>query len=252
MEHRKSNRRQNPISTAYGLISTYQSNSLTPPSFSSYPDRRRHVAEIFTASDAGAVSTLTTSDHEFSDAPTSRRTMPSILVWAPLLVALVALGGSLWLSIGMKLKACPLCFYQRTFVMGVVAVLGIGLLTGPRNRAVLNLLALPLTVGALGVAVFHVHLELTGKLECPAGVLGIGTSPQQSLAALIVLFVLVAVGVARSWKAGASHPAVVGAAVVLGLVLTWCAIASSPPMPPSPTRAYTTPLDICRPPFHSQ
>src|SRR5713226_276723 len=103
------------------------------------------------------------------------------LVWPPLFVAFVALAGSLWLSVGMGLKACPLCFYQRTFVMGVVAVLGTGLLTGQRHWGVLNLLALPLVVGGLGVAVFHEYLELTGKLECPAGVMGVGTSPQQSL-----------------------------------------------------------------------
>jgi disulfide bond formation protein DsbB len=173
------------------------------------------------------------------------------LVWAPLLVALLALAGSLWLSIGMKLKACPLCFYQRTFVMGVVAVLGIGLLTGPRHRAVLNQLALPLAVGAIGVAVFHVYLELTGKLECPAGVMGIGTSPQQSFAVLIVLLVLVAVGVIRGRKVGAPHPAVAWAAVVLGQLLAWGAVASSPPMPPAPAQAYTTPLDICRPSFRA-
>jgi len=198
------------------------------------------------------MSTSTTPGHELSHAPASPSAVPVTLIGAPLLVALVALAGSLWLSIGMKLKACPLCFYQRTFVMGVVAVLGIGLLTGRRHRAVLNLLALPLVVGALGVAVFHVYLELTGKLECPAGVMGIGTTPQQSLAVLIVLLVLVAVGVVRSRQVGESHPAAAGAAVVLGLLLAWGAVASSPPMPPAPTQAYTTPLDICRPPFHPQ
>jgi disulfide bond formation protein DsbB len=173
------------------------------------------------------------------------------LILAPLLVALVALAGSLWLSIGMKLRACPFCFYQRTFVMSVVAVLGVGLLAGRRHQGVLNLLALPLVVGALGVAVFHVYLERTGKLECPAGVMGIGTAPQQSLAVLLVLLVLVGVGVVRSRKVGEPHPVAVCAAVVLGLLLAWGAIASSPPMPPVPTQAYTTPLDICRPPFHA-
>jgi len=136
--------------------------------------------------------------------------------------------------------------------MGVVAVLGIGLLTGPRHRAVLNLLALPLAVGALGVAIFHVYLELTGKLECPAGLMGIGTSPQQSLAVLIVLLVFVAAGIIRGQKVGEPHPAAAGAAAVLGLLLAWGAVASSPPMPPTPAQAYTTPLDICRPPFHPQ
>lgn len=109
-----------------------------------------------------------------------------------------------------------------------------------------------LAVAGFGVAAFHVYLELTGKLECPAGVMGIGTAPQQSLAVLIVLVALVAVGVVRSAKVGGAHPLATGAAVVLGLLLAWAAVASSPPMPPTPTQAYTTPLDICRPPFHPQ
>ncbi len=152
----------------------------------------------------------------------------------------------------MKLRACPLCFYQRTFVMGVFAVLGIGLLAGQRYRGVLNLLALPLAVAGLGVAVFHVYLELTAKLECPGGVLGIGTAPQQSLAALLVLLVCVAGGLVGSLRTKEVHPTAVVAAVVLGLFFTWAAVASSPPMPPAPAQPYTTPLDICRPPFHSQ
>jgi disulfide bond formation protein DsbB len=151
----------------------------------------------------------------------------------------------------MGLKACPLCFYQRTFVMGVVAVLGIGLLTARQHRGVLNFLALPLAVAGFGVAAFHVFLELTGKLECPAGVMGIGTSPQQSLTVLTVLLVLVALGVVRSGNLGDfSLPAAV-AAVGLGLLLAWGSVVSSPPMPPAPTKAYETPLDMCRPPFHS-
>jgi disulfide bond formation protein DsbB len=191
-------------------------------------------------------------DHELKRASSSRDIATLSLVLPSLLVALLALAGSLWLSIGMKLKACPLCFYQRTFVMGVVGVLGIGVLTGQRHRVVLNLLALPLAVAGLGVAVFHEYLELTGKLECPAGVMGIGTAPQQSLAALIALVAFVAVGVVRSAKAGEAHTPTVGAAIVLGLLLAWGAVASSPPMPPTPTQTYTTPLDICRPPFRPQ
>jgi disulfide bond formation protein DsbB len=171
------------------------------------------------------------------------------LIWPSLLAALIALAGSLWLSIGMELKACPFCFYQRTFVMGVVAVLLIGLLTGRRHWAVLNLLALPLAVGALAVAVFHVYVEAAGTLECPAGIMGIGTSPQQSLAALIVLFVLVALGIIRGRKIGEAHPAAGLAALVLGLLLAWAAVASSP-KPKIPEKPYTEPLDICRLPFH--
>jgi disulfide bond formation protein DsbB len=193
----------------------------------------------------------TTPDDELSHQPSRSSEVPAILIWAPLLVALLAVTGSLWLSIGMKLKACPFCFYQRTFVMSIVAVLGIGLLSGRRHRAMLNLLALPLVIGALGVALVHVYVESIGKLECPAGVMGIGSAPQQSLAILFVLFVLIAIGVVRSRRLGEPHLAVAGPAVVLGLLLTWGAVASSPPMPPTPTQAYTTPLDVCRPPFHA-
>jgi disulfide bond formation protein DsbB len=197
-----------------------------------------------------AMSTSTVPNQELSRSAAPAGAVSAALVWSPLLIALMALAGSLWLSIGMHLKACPFCFYQRTFVMGVVAILAIGVLTGRRHWAVLNLLALPLVVGGLGVATMHVYLESTGKLECPAGVLGVGTSPQQSLASFVVLLVLVAVGVGGSVRVGAVHPLAAGAAVVLGVLLAWGAIASSPPMPPAPTKAYTTLLDICRPPFH--
>jgi disulfide bond formation protein DsbB len=189
----------------------------------------------------------TTSDHESNGAFSSRNNAPLRLFWPPLLLALLALAGSLWLSIGMKLEACSLCLYQRTFVMGVVAVFGIGVLTGQRHRVVLNLLALPLAAAGLGVAIFHEYLELSGKLECPAGLMGIGTAPQQSLAVLAVLLAFIVVGVVRSWKISAAGPA-----VVLGLLLAWGAVASSPPMPPAPAQAYTAPLNICRPPFQPQ
>lgn len=198
------------------------------------------------------MSASTASEQELNRPSPSEVTVPLSVVVAPLLVTVVALTGSLWLSIGMSLKACPLCFYQRTFVMGVVAVLGIGLLTGERHRGVLNLLALPLVVAGFGVAVFHEYLELSGKLECPVGVVGVGTAPQQSLAVLTVLVMLVVIGFVRGGNARELHwPAPVGA-VVLGLLLAWSSIASAPPMPAAPTRAYTTPLDMCRPPFYQQ
>lgn len=170
------------------------------------------------------------------------------LVWPSLVVALAVLAGSIWLSVGMGLKACPLCFYQRTFVMGVVGVLAVGLLAGPRHHAILNVLALPMAVGGVGVALFHVYLELTGKLECPAGVLGVGTAPQQALAAQAVLLVVVIIGVVRGGAAEA-RAILASAAVLVGLLLAWGSVASAPPPPPVPTKAYETPLDICRPPF---
>src|SRR5262245_38552223 len=50
--------------------------------------------------------------------------------WLALLVSAVAVAGSLWLSLGVELVGCPLCFYQRTFAMCAFGVLLVGLLSG--------------------------------------------------------------------------------------------------------------------------
>jgi hypothetical protein len=133
--------------------------------------------------------------------------------------------------------------------MSVLGVLGIGVLTGSEHRNVLNLLALPMAVAGFGVAVFHVFLEITGKLECPLGVMGIGTAPQQSLAVFLLLLVLVIVAVVRAGTLAEPRLMASVAAVVLGVLFAAGAIVSSPPMPGRPTKAYETPLEICRPPY---
>ncbi len=173
----------------------------------------------------------------------------SPLTWASLVVALVVVAGSLWLSIGMNLKACPLCFYQRTFAMSVAAVLGVGLFAGIRPASWLSLLSLPLAAGGLGVSLFHVYLERAGALECPPGVWGIGSAPQQALAALAILFALLLADVIRGRK-HATHPwAALAGSIVVGGLLTFASIRSAPPAPPAPTSPYDQPLEMCRPPY---
>lgn len=173
---------------------------------------------------------------------------------AGLAVSAGGLGGSLWLSLALNLKACPLCFYQRTFVMAVFAVLGVGLLVDRTRGGLLCLLAWPLTLAGLGVAAFHEYLVLTNRLECPSGLWGLGTAPAQSLGMFVVLTAMIAGGV---WTGrGFSSLALpgIGGATVLGLLLAWASVASSPPLPGPPPRPYdpaTQPLDICRPPFRS-
>jgi disulfide bond formation protein DsbB len=164
--------------------------------------------------------------------------------WAicALLVAVCGTVGSVYLSVGMGLKACPLCFYQRTFVMSAMAVLVVGLVRDRTQAGLLSLVCLPLAVGGLGVAAFHEYLEYSGKLECPQAILGLGTAPQQSLALFVLLTVVLAITARRQVAAA-------GLAVLLGLGLAWACIASAPPMPPAPTKPYEQPLDICRPPF---
>ena len=73
-------------------------------------------------------------------------------IWELLALAvnLSALTGSLYLSMAMMLKACSLCLRERTFMMGLVAVLLAGLV---RSRDVksgfLVLLCPPLAVGGI-------------------------------------------------------------------------------------------------------
>jgi disulfide bond formation protein DsbB len=192
------------------------------------------------------MSTMDEYDAEHSAAPAAVRKSAPEFNWTliALLVALATTAGSLYLSMGMGLKACPLCFYQRTFVMAIVGVLGIGLLVRPQGTTLLNLLSLPLAVGGLGVAIFHVYLELNGTLECPAGVLGLGTAPQQSLAAFLVLTgVLLVPFVSTLNKQDVLT--IAGAGIVLGALFAVGSVLSSPPMPPP--APYSRPVDICKP-----
>lgn len=180
----------------------------------------------------------------------SGRTVWSILALA---LAIVAAGGSVYLSVRLGLKACPLCFYQRSFAIGAVLVLVMMLwLDGLRSsRAVL--VTLPLAVSGLGIAAFHVYLVLTGKLECPPALFGWGDGPQQSLVVFSAL-TLVCLGGAISARKVESRGALVrmAAAVLLGAGAAWASIASAPPLPPTPKQPYDAikqPFDMCRPPF---
>lgn len=161
------------------------------------------------------------------------------------LVALATVLGSLALSIALELRACPLCFYQRSFALAALGALVLGLLvSGPGARPTALATALLCATAGLGVAGFHVSLEARRALECPGGLLGIGSAPVQSLAALAALFAIVALGA----FAGPGRRAGVAALLVGGL-FSIASIWSSPPLPPAPQAPYTTALDICRPPY---
>jgi disulfide bond formation protein DsbB len=173
--------------------------------------------------------------------------------WTLIALALAVTGsaGSVYLSTALGLKACPLCFYQRSFVMAAAAVLCVGVAVKVRPGSNVSLLALPLAVSGLGVALFHEYLELTGRLECPLGLLSLGTAPQQSTALLILLTASLSASVASDRKmARLGSPAIAGSAV-LGLILALACVWSAPPLPPAPGKPYDEPLLICRPPYES-
>jgi hypothetical protein len=131
--------------------------------------------------------------------------------------------------------------------MSLVAVLGIGLLTPAGRGASLAWLALPLAVAGLGVGGFHVFLELSGKLECPTGVFGIGTAPQQSLTMFLLLTSLLIADLVRN----PSCVIAIGSSVLVGILLALASTTSNPPMPAPPQQSYAQPPEICRPPYQS-
>ena len=92
------------------------------------------------------------------------------------LALVVALAGSLasvWVSAALGYKACPLCFYQRSFLLAAAGVLAVGLLGGLGRSASLATLTLPMAVGGTALAGLHVYLETVQRaMECPPGLLG--------------------------------------------------------------------------------
>lgn len=164
-----------------------------------------------------------------------------------LLVAVIGSAGSVWLSLGLGLKACPLCFYQRTAVLLTAAVLLLGLFGGHlAARGTVAWLTVPAVVLGLCVAAWHVMLEANGTLECPKGLWGLGTAPQQSLALFLLLSPPVLLSAWRGEGVGVGRLLL---ALGLGAVAAWLCIKSAPPLPPIPKAPYPDPLVICRPPF---
>lgn len=182
---------------------------------------------------------------------------PSCCVRSMLIVACaisaIATMGSLYLSVGLNLKACPLCFYQRSFVMTALAVLAIGGFVERSRPGLVCLLSVPMAWAGLGVAAFHENLVLTGVLECPPALFGLGTAPAQSLALFIGLTFAVTAGAwcgrQESSRQGVST---LVASMLFGAALAGACVKSAPPLPPVPAVAYDPvkqPLDTCRRPF---
>jgi disulfide bond formation protein DsbB len=172
---------------------------------------------------------------------------PDILfAWAGAIFAGLTVLGSLYLSMGMGLAACPLCYYQRTFVMGAFAVLLLGASFGLAKAVCLPMLALPMAMAALCVAGQHVWLEASGKMECPRGALNLGTAPQQSLGALALLSALLIAGAIWTERPGNGWgPVAAGAGLGVALAIA-CLRSASPPPKPAPETYKEKPL-TCRP-----
>lgn len=176
-----------------------------------------------------------------------------LLLTSAVQLAAVGAAGSVYLSVGLGLKACPLCFYQRSFVMAVLVVLALGRFLERSRPGLICLLSVPLAWAGLGVAAFHYYLVVTRVLECPPGLFGIGAAPMQSLVVFLVSASDVSLG---AWygrhESGRQGASTLIAAMLLGVVMAAACVKSSPPLPPIPTAAYDPvkqPLDTCRRPF---
>lgn len=114
------------------------------------------------------------------------------------LVAGVATAGSLYLSLGLGLVPCELCWYQRILMYPLVVVLGVA---AAERRPGVRRTALPLSVTGAGIAAYHSYLQVASVScgfagDCAAvlwraPVVGL-TVPNLSLAAFLLVTGLVA------------------------------------------------------------
>lgn len=168
-------------------------------------------------------------------------------------ITLIALGlalatslGSVFMSVGLKLAACPLCYYQRTFAFGVALILLVGMVFELQERITLPALALPLALGGLSIALWHVSLESRGKMECPTGLTMVLSAPKESLIAFVLISVALIHGTlisefpANGWRAVA-----LAVALQAGIVPA-CLFTVAMPAPPKP-ETYQSPPVTCRP-----
>ena len=129
----------------------------------------------------------------------------------------------------------------------VAAGLLLGLVGGALlSRPTAAWLTVPAAFLGLGVALWHVMLEVNGTLECPTGMLGAGHRAPAEPGAVRAAHALRALGRPAEGGAGLGR---IGLAAGLGLLGAWLASRARPPLPPLPKAPYTDALVICRPPY---
>ncbi|WP_277540415.1 disulfide bond formation protein B [Haloarcula laminariae] len=130
-----------------------------------------------------------------------RETDTRTLLGAATLVALVATAGSLFLSLGLGLEPCRLCWYQRILMYPLVVVLGVATV---ERRAAVAWTALPLTALGAAIAAYHSWLQAT-QVACGVGAVSCArvqyriaglTVPNLSL----IAFLLVSGAVLLAWR----------------------------------------------------
>ena len=177
--------------------------------------------------------------------PTPAPDLKILWICAALFIAIIGVLGSLHLSITCGLQACPLCYYQRAFMMAAAGILLFAMfLPGVPSSAVSVLALAPATAG-LCIAANHVQAEWTGVLECPKGITGALPVPQESL----IVFVLLVSTLIGDLLHRRTYLMQGAGAILLGYLFSTMCMNSVQRMDP-PTRAYEkAEPDGCRKPF---
>lgn len=117
-------------------------------------------------------------------------------------VATIATAGSLYLSLGLGLRPCTLCWYQRILMYPLVVVLGVATL---ERRPRVYRTVLPLSILGVAIASYHSYLQISPAASqctitsCTAvqyRILGL-TIPNLSLLAFLLISIAVTAGVLR-------------------------------------------------------
>lgn len=129
------------------------------------------------------------------------------LLVGALLVAGVGTLGSLFLSEGLGLRPCELCWYQRALLYPQLLVIGGALI---RPRYYLPVLAFGMSLAGAGIAAYHSWLQLqpapveTCSLANPCSAVSLeiaGLSiPNLSLVTFLALCGLLGLGLAREYR----------------------------------------------------
>ncbi len=126
-----------------------------------------------------------------------------LLLTGGTLVAAVATVGSLYLSLGLGLIPCELCWYQRILMYPLTLILGVATL---ENRPEVFRTALPLSVLGTAIAAYHSYLQVAAvSTTCTIGscgsiqyqVFGL-TIPNLSLIAFVLVSLSMLVSVRRA------------------------------------------------------
>lgn len=114
-----------------------------------------------------------------------------------LIISLAAIGGSLYYSEIIGLKACSLCWYQRIFMYPLPIIILIGLFTNDKNS--LKYLNIFSVCGAI-IALYHYIIQITNQhsIACSIGedctsiqleYLGFITLPLMSFVSFSLIFI---------------------------------------------------------------